>query len=311
MLDTAVFKKLAHNDTAAAAGHQGGIVIPKEIAPFFPPLPGDTSPSNPTVDRRLRADMFVDGDWVGQADTRYQHQTWGGKRPAERRLTDNLGPIRNVAQAGDICLFVKDLTDDDRLQIHLLTRGTPEHARIDSLTGARRWGPADPAAPPVTVGETAEAEAYVADQAAKPGAIFRETSEASETRTVRLARDRAFRLRVLGEYGFRCAFTGRAFADPSGGCGIDAAHIIPVKRLGSDHPVNGIPLAKDVHWAFDRGLLGVDANRAVVTPAAVAALPGNAFLAGLNGRPILEAATSGLRASDAAFGWHREHVLTG
>ena len=32
MIDSFVFKKLSHNDTGKARGHQGGIVIPKDIA---------------------------------------------------------------------------------------------------------------------------------------------------------------------------------------------------------------------------------------------------------------------------------------
>lgn len=97
MLDTSVYKKLAHNDTGAARGHQGGIVIPRDIAEFFPPLPAVIATSGPTVDARLKADLFVDGVRVAVIETRYQHQTWGGTRPPERRLTDNLGPLRNEA----------------------------------------------------------------------------------------------------------------------------------------------------------------------------------------------------------------------
>ncbi len=86
MLDTSVFKKLAHNDTGQAAGHQGGIVIPKAISQFFPPLPAVTATGGPTEDSFLSADLFVDGQRVDTVQTRYQHQTWGGTRSPERRL---------------------------------------------------------------------------------------------------------------------------------------------------------------------------------------------------------------------------------
>ena len=89
--DYAVFKVLANNDTGGAPGHQGGIVIPKDIADFFPPLPSVTSAENPTVEAILTADLFREGHFLETIQTRYQHQTWGGNRSPERRLTANLG----------------------------------------------------------------------------------------------------------------------------------------------------------------------------------------------------------------------------
>ena len=123
-------KKLAHNDTGLAKGHQGGIVIPKVLAEFFSPLPKVLDPINPTVDVRLKADLFLNGERLKTVETRYQHQTWGGKRPAERRLTDNLGAIRNVASENDILLFKRDILDDLYIEIHLITQGTSEYKRL-------------------------------------------------------------------------------------------------------------------------------------------------------------------------------------
>ena len=36
--DRPLFKKLAHNDTGMAAGHQAGVVIPTAMDRFFPQL---------------------------------------------------------------------------------------------------------------------------------------------------------------------------------------------------------------------------------------------------------------------------------
>jgi putative restriction endonuclease len=36
--DAPLFNVLAHNDTGQAVGHQGGIVIPKDLDPYFPQL---------------------------------------------------------------------------------------------------------------------------------------------------------------------------------------------------------------------------------------------------------------------------------
>ncbi|MEH6738275.1 MAG: HNH endonuclease [Sulfitobacter sp.] len=311
MLDTSVFKKLARNDTGAAAGHQGGIVVPKDIAAFFPPLPSVIPGGNPTVDKILKAELFVDGRRVGVVETRYQHQTWGGTRSAERRLTGNLGPLRNLANADDILLFTKDLLDDNFIQLNLIRRGTPEYAFLSDRIGASRWGPVDRENPPVSLQEIQDAEANLEQEIAGEPVVFGPPREEAEMKSMRKARDRAFRKKVLRQYDFRCAFTGRKFVSPHSPetVGLDAAHVVPVYVNGSDHPANGLPLTKELHWAFDRGLIGVSANRLIVVPNAVAMLPGNEFLRDLNGLVIREAEENRLRVSDEALGWHRDNVL--
>jgi putative restriction endonuclease len=91
--------------------------------------------------------------------------------------------------------------------------------------------------------------------------------------------------------------------------GLDAAHVVPVSEKGSDHPANGLPLTKDLHWAFDRGLIGVAPDRTMLVPASVRALPGNEFLRDLHGQPIREAHDPNLRVMDEALGWHRLNRL--
>lgn len=311
MLDTSVFKKLAHNDTGAASGHQGGIVVPKDIAEFFPPLSADTSGTEPTVDARLTADLFVDEIRVATVQTRYQHQTWGGTRSPERRLTDNLGPLRNEAVAGDIVLFTKDLSDDGYIQIHLLKQGTPEYLKIDRIAGPLRWGIADPDNPPVSLSDIREAEKYINARATGTPAAFADGRPSVEVTALRKARNRSFRRHLLNEYDFRCAFSGRRYASPvsPGTVGLDAAHIIPIHANGSDHPGNGLPLSKDLHWAFDRGLLSVAKDRSIVVPDSVASIQGNEYLRSLAGNPLREAVTHSLRALDEALEWHRLNVL--
>lgn len=313
MLDTSVFKKLAHNDTGGARGHQGGIVIPKAIAQFFPPLPPVTGTGGPTVDALLTADLFVDGRRVGTVTTRYQHQTWGGKRSPERRLTDNLGALRNVAREDDILLFTRDLEDDGYIRLHLIRQGTPEYMALDAMTGGQRWGPLDPENPPLTVDQIAEAEHYVEERSAEPPTMFDDDRGTTESTSVRKARDRAFRERVLKQYDYRCAFTGRKFMSPVGRriVGLDAAHVVPVSEKGSDHPANGMPLTKDLHWSFDRGLIGVAEDRTILVPSSVSAIPGNEFLRDLHGLPIREADDPALRVMDEALAWHRDNRLIG
>lgn len=311
MLDTSVFKKLAHNDTGQARGHQGGIVVPKAIAQFFPPLPTTTTVANPTVDATLIADLFVDGRRVDTVETRYQHQTWGGTRPPERRLTDNLGALRNEATKDDILLFTKDLDDNGYIQLHLVRQGTAEYLLLNAKVGSERWGPLDVNNPPVTVEQIFEAEDYIEREAATPPSAFDNERGTIEVSAVRKARDRAFRGKVLEQYDYRCAFTGRKFMSPIGRMvlGLDAAHVIPVSENGSDHPANGLPLTKDLHWAFDRGLIGVNTDRTIFVPASVYSIPGNEFLRDMHGQPIREAKEPKLRVMEEALDWHRRNRL--
>jgi len=122
--DAPFFKRLAHNDTGQAAGHQGGVVIPKELRNFFPTLDESlASATAPTVDRSLAAEMFIPGRQLTTDVVRYQFQTWGGTRQAESRITDNLGPIRNLAHAGDILIMQRNRELNAQRRAQLGTKG--------------------------------------------------------------------------------------------------------------------------------------------------------------------------------------------
>lgn len=84
------YKKLAHNDTGSAVGHQAGVLIPKDLESYFPKLSGTVGASHPTLDVQITAELVRGSSHAGTVDTRYQYQTWGGTRRAERRITGNL-----------------------------------------------------------------------------------------------------------------------------------------------------------------------------------------------------------------------------
>ena len=60
-LDRPVFKRLAANDTSSAPGHQGGIVIPLELVPYFPVLESNNESKRPTSEVEITAELLVDG----------------------------------------------------------------------------------------------------------------------------------------------------------------------------------------------------------------------------------------------------------
>lgn len=311
MKDGQFFKVLANNDTGQARGHQGGMVIPKAISEFFPPIKFKPSAAQPTADVRLSATLYCDGAFVETAATRFQMQTWGAKRSPEWRLTDNLGQLRNRASEDDILVFEKDLLEENAISLFLFTKASPQYADWLASTNGKRWGVFDKQNPPISADETVKAEFEIEEKLATAPSAFNDERPLVASITMKRARDRAFRLRLLGAYDFRCAFTGRKFLDPrrSNLVGIDAAHIVPVAYNGSDDPANGLPLSKDLHWAFDRGLIGVDADRRISVPKAVSELGGNEFLRDLAGQPIRESNSARMRAVDEAFAWHRENTL--
>jgi len=307
--DAPFFKKLAHNDTGRARGHQGGVVIPLELRPFFPALDEDlTTATAPTTDRYLMAEMFVVGQFVAHNRVRYQIQTWGGTRSPESRITDNLGPIRNRAQGGDILIMQRSRDRLESFRLVLLRRTDPQFGEFAAFLGTRRWGPLTGTHIPITQPELVAARVAMLAEANQPfAAVLGEVRRRTVTREA-IARDAAFRDTLLGQYQRRCSVSGIALATLSA-AEVQAAHVIPLERGGPDEPRNGIVLTGTLHWAFDRGLFGVSPQRRIVVPPTVQAMPANAWLRQYHGHAVTEALIPRLRTAEEAFEWHRQNML--
>lgn len=78
-----------------------------------------------------------------------------------------------------------------------------------------------------------------------------------ERLTNRPYRDVAFRRKVRVAYDYRCAMSGLRLRNGGGRPEVNAAHIRPVERQGTDAVRNGLALSGTLHWMFDRGLLSV------------------------------------------------------
>jgi len=308
--DAPFFKRLAHNDTGRATGHQGGLVIPKALRAFFPLLDeGKTSKETPTVDRRLLVHMFLGLRHVGEGRARYQFQTWGGERSAEGRLTDNLTPIRGVAKEGDILVFQRSADTLDRFRLLLFRRPSQNFSEINSLSRGRRWGPLIEGREPITDEDLENAEEQF-DQLANTRFVIQTKRERVESRRSRIARSSAFPGRVNKEYDWRCAVSGVVLTTPSNLYEVQAAHIVPVSEGGPDDIRNGLALSHTLHWAFDWGLFGVREDRRVYVPRRVRRMSNNKFLQDFAGKRIAEARTERLRVHEKAFAWHMRHRVT-
>lgn len=124
----------------------------------------------------------------------------------------------------------------------------------------------------------------------------------------RIIRDRVFRQVVLRAYDCRCAVTGLKLINGLGRAEVEAAHIRPVAKNGSDIVSNGIALSGTVHWMFDRGLISLDndltilLSRQLNDPDGVRNMINKTGQALVPGRPTERPHPTYLR-------WHREQCF--
>ena len=153
-------------------------------------------------------------------------------------------------------------------------------------------------------------EGGLAQGLAEDQAPFRDEQirERVEYLTSRIIRDRAFRQVILRAYDSRCAITGLKLINGRGRAEVAAAHIRPVEKNGPDIVTNGIALSGTVHWMFDRGLIGLSDDLAILLsrqlndPDGVRALINKTGRASHPKRPMD-------RPHPAYLCWHREHCF--
>jgi len=306
--DFPVFKMLAANDTGNSPGKQAGILIPVELRPFFPGLTGNISGENPTISTRIETELFCENRYVGTVSSRYQFQTWGGTRNPEARLTDHLGILLNSAFADDIILFQRSIYHLDRYKLTLIRKSSDEYKKILHFTSGKRWGVLTSGIPlseeDLNVAYTEEQ--YIHSHEFK---LIDENAALITSITQKIARSIIFKNKVINLYDSICALCGGGLRSPQGIIEIDAAHIVPRSKYGSDDARNGLALCKTHHWAFDNGLFGVDSDRKVIVPKLVYSIQQNKELLSYQGKLIKEANNKSLYAHHEAFKWHRENIL--
>lgn len=305
--DAPFFKILARNDTGEAPGHQGGMVIPKELRKFFPRLAGRATPENPTIDTKIEAFLYNHDNFVSQVKTRYQNQTWGGERSPETRLTSSLGPIRNLAVGEDIMVFQRHRSTLTLYRLILFKKGTDDYRYLDRIIGLRHYGILFDS--PMIEEDLDGAEEEQIEREKNPFTLFDNTPDFTISHSKVIARSYAFRMKVIEIYSLTCSVCGVCLLSPVGTLELDAAHIVPLSKSGTDDARNGIALCKRHHWAFDKGLFGISDERKIIIPESVVTIPSNDSLVELRGSSISESKVENLKASGQAFDWHRTNIL--
>ncbi|HEX5398784.1 MAG TPA: HNH endonuclease [Verrucomicrobiae bacterium] len=307
--DSPFFKRLPKNDSGDRRSNQAGFVVVKALSPYFPTLSAAAADfRHPTVDRRLRVDMLLDGQPLGARVVRYQIQTWGGTRQ-EARITDGTQALLNQSHTGDLLLMQRSREQLDRYRFFMVRQTSPLFSRVEQLTGGRPWGAVFSDAPPITQKELSIAREEMLIEAKQPFVPIRENVVRQATSRRVIARDTAFRETVIHQYRKCCCVSGISLLTPDGFLEVEAAHVIPLNRGGADEPRNGLSLTGTLHWAFDRGLFGINSNRRVVIPRRVLAIPENRFLQQFQDVEISQARDAALAVAPEALTWHLEKIF--
>ena len=128
--------------------------------------------------------------------------------------------------------------------------------------------------------------------------------------TLRTVRDRVFRHHVLKAYDRRCAFTGFQFINGGGRAEVEAAHIKSGEAKGPDVVQNGLALSGTVHWMFDRGLLSVADDSAILLSNHINDVDGVRKILNADGYARLPGDAAS-RPDPGFVRWHRETVFKG
>lgn len=307
--DRPVFKQISHNDSGASAGHQGGVVIPKELDAYFPQLSGKISPSHPTVGEDIRAILCIGNKQVGDVTATYRYQSWGGGRTIERRITNNLGPMRGKSVEDDIVLIERNLEDRQLYRLTLIKQGTDLHKSILKTSGGKRWGLLTPMDPPVSEKQIDDAEKQQKDHERRTFDLFDNDAALTESRTKRIARSRAFQKLTTEYYDGKCAVCGEGFVALSGKTEVEAAHIVPRGKKGADDARNGLALCRSHHWAFDHGLWSVRADGKIVVAIATFGKGSNDLLKRFVGKTLASPKPAKMAPNPKALAWHHANVF--
>lgn len=126
--------------------------------------------------------------------------------------------------------------------------------------------------------------------------------------TNRAVRDRNFRKNVLRAYGERCAITGLRLINGGGRAEVEAAHIRPVEHDGPDIVSNGMALSGTAHWMFDRGLVGLSDDLAILISRQANDADAVKTMINSSGR-LLTPGRPAERPRAEFVAWHREHCF--
>lgn len=123
---------------------------------------------------------------------------------------------------------------------------------------------------------------------------------------IKRVRNVAFRDLVLMFYKYECCISGsELLIEFNNISNLEAAHIIPFSQEGINNPINGIPLNRGLHWAFDNGFFTITPEYKVdVHPKVIE----SKYLSSINGKTIYIPEDSRARPSQDSLIWHKQNT---
>jgi hypothetical protein len=284
------------------------IYVPKTVARnFFPPLRDNVLndsvalPLEFTQSGRIALVRYVyHNDKNLNLGTRDEYRIY---------LAPALAHEHALESPGNILVFLNDENSPPRYSVRILkqeNKDTEWRAASESLgRGNHALESGSYQMPPPPRGEKAgmHVPQDVLDYMLENPIVFAKDEKAVAEST-RALRDRAFRETVLRLYDLSCCITETTIRHDAL-TNIEAAHIVPHAQLGSDSPVNGMAMSRDVHWAFDHGFFTVTREFSVaVHPRAI----GQVFLKRIDAKQIRMPRDKRAKPHPDALDWHRKHV---
>ena len=121
-----------------------------------------------------------------------------------------------------------------------------------------------------------------------------------------------FKKLVPQVYNSTCCISGMRLSSLHGFSMIDACHIVPFSHSKDDRVTNGLALCPNLHRAFDRGLVSVDAQLKVLVSLSIAEDESNVYaLRKLEGKRLNLPFGAIHYPSGVNLAWHREKVFKG
>jgi hypothetical protein len=178
-----------------------------------------------------------------------------------RTLTRSGRPIPEEAER--IVEAIQRAVTENAADLGILYRSEGQDALPDLLSSLSQ----PPPAPPIAVAEVDPDETEIRRRTVKEWKRWAASRGAASAR---------FRQAVRQAWNSTCAVCGLHLPSTSynTSAGVDAAHILPWADYELDHVCNGICLCKHHHWAFDEGLILIQAENGVYSvevPAELAA----------------------------------------
>ncbi|SMQ30705.1 putative restriction endonuclease [Pseudomonas helmanticensis] len=310
--DRPFFKVLRKNETGEGEGNQSGFVVPVSLRQYLPFIIGEPTSEMPTVGMRLDVSLYLKGELITSVSTRYQLQSWRGSNKRETRVTGKLTSLLDDAKENDLLVVSRRRSAINCYRFNLIPESSAEFSLYIGLVKGRRWGSLWEFEAPESFYEELEvAEEKEEVRESLPFSLFDFDREKTTTVVQKRARSQVFKRRVIAAYNYKCAVCAGGLKSPGGFYELEAAHVVPHSAAGADDVRNGLALCRSHHWAFDKGLFGVNSNRELFVPDLVMAMPENNDLVGYHGKPLYGPESEDLQVDLSAFNWHWDNAFIG